>query len=47
MLELLMVLLLLSWLGGFAFDIGGNIIHALLVLAVVLFAIRIFRRSAA
>ena len=45
MLEILMVLLVLFWLGGFAFNIGGGIIHALLVIALVLFAVRMFRKS--
>ncbi len=35
MLWLLVVLLLLLWLGGFAFSVGGSLIHALLVIALI------------
>lgn len=37
MLTLIAVVLLISWLGGFAFQLGGDLIHLLLVLAVVAF----------
>jgi hypothetical protein len=37
MLWTLIVLLLLFWLLGFAFDVAGGIIHVLLVIALVLF----------
>ena len=37
MLWTLVVLLLLFWVLGFAFDVAGGIIHVLLVIAVVLF----------
>ena len=32
---LIILILVILWLGGFAFDIGGNLIHALLVIAVI------------
>jgi hypothetical protein len=35
MLWAIAVLLLLLWLGGFAFGVGGSLIHLLLVLAVI------------
>jgi hypothetical protein len=35
MLWLLVVLLLILWLGGFAFNVAGGLIHLLLVLAVI------------
>jgi hypothetical protein len=41
MLWTLMVLLLLFWLIGFAFDIAGGIIHVLLVIAAVLFLVNL------
>ena len=37
MLWTLIVLLMLFWLLGFAFDVAGGIIHVLLVIALVLF----------
>ena len=41
MLWTLIVLLLLFWLLGFAFDVAGGIIHVLLVIAVVLFLVNL------
>ena len=37
MLWTLIVLLLLFWVLGFAFDVAGGIIHILLVIALVVF----------
>ncbi|HXE79186.1 MAG TPA: lmo0937 family membrane protein [Vicinamibacterales bacterium] len=41
MLWTLVVLLLLFWLLGFAFDVAGGIIHVLLVIALVLFVVQL------
>ena len=41
MLWTLIVLLLLFWLIGFAFDVAGGIIHVLLVIAAVLFLVNL------
>jgi uncharacterized membrane protein YtjA (UPF0391 family) len=41
MLWTLIVLLLLFWLLGFAFDVAGGIVHVLLVIAVVLFLVNL------
>ena len=41
MLWTLMVLLVLFWLIGFAFDVAGGIIHVLLVIALVLFLVNL------
>ncbi|HEY1293782.1 MAG TPA: lmo0937 family membrane protein [Chloroflexota bacterium] len=35
MLWLLVVLLLVLWLGGFAMNVAGSLIHLLLVLAII------------
>jgi len=35
MLWALAVLLLLLWIGGFAFNVAGSLIHLLLVLAII------------
>lgn len=43
MLWTLIVLLLLFWVLGFAFDVAGGIIHALLVIALVLFLVNLVR----
>ena len=41
MLWTLIVLLVLFWLLGFAFDVAGGIIHVLLVIAGVLFLVQL------
>ena len=35
MLLLIAAVVLVLWLGGFAFSVGGSLIHALLVLALI------------
>lgn len=42
-LEIILVLIILSWIGGFAFQIGGDLIHLLLVIALIVFIVRMFR----
>jgi hypothetical protein len=39
MLWTLIVLLLLFWLLGFAFDVAGGLIHVLLVIAAIVFLV--------
>ncbi len=41
LLWLIIVVLVLLWLGGFAFHIGGGLIHLLLVIAVIVLIIRL------
>jgi hypothetical protein len=41
MLWTLIVLLLLFWVLGFAFDVAGGIIHVLLVIAAVIFLVNL------
>lgn len=41
MLWTLILLLLLFWLLGFAFDVAGGIVHVLLVIALVLFLVNL------
>ncbi len=41
MLWTIVVLLLIFWLLGFAFDVAGGIIHVLLVIALVLFVVNL------
>ena len=40
MLETIIVVLLVLWLLGFGFHIGGGLIHALLVIALIVFIVR-------
>ncbi len=40
LLDIIIVVLVISWLGGFSMKIGGELIHILLVIAVVVFLLR-------
>ncbi len=40
-LDLVLILLLLAWIGGFAFEIGGALIHLLLVVALIVLIARL------
>ena len=42
MLYTIIGILLLLWVLGFAMNVGGNIIHALLVIALVVFLVNLF-----
>lgn len=43
MLELIIVILLIMWLGGFALSVGGQLIHILLVVVLIVIVIRLLR----
>jgi membrane protein implicated in regulation of membrane protease activity len=43
-IEIAALILIIMWLGGFALNIGGNFIHLLLILAIVVFLLRFLRR---
>ena len=45
LLETIAAVLVVLWLLGFGLDIAGGIVHILLVAAVILFAVRFFRRA--
>ena len=40
LLDIIVVILLLSWIGGFSLHLGGGLIHLLLVVAIVVFVVR-------
>jgi hypothetical protein len=40
-LNILIFVLIISWLGGFSLHIGGGLIHLLLVVAVIIFLARL------
>jgi len=42
LLWLIIVVLVILWLGGFAMHIGGALIHVLLVIAVIVLLFQIF-----
>jgi hypothetical protein len=41
LLWLIIIILVLLWLGGFSFNIGGGLIHLLLVVALILLIVRL------
>lgn len=41
LLWIIILVLVVLWLGGFAFNIGGSLIHALLVIAVIILIVRL------
>jgi hypothetical protein len=45
-IEIVAVVLLIMWLGGFALHIAGAFIHILLVLAVIVFLLRFLKKAA-
>jgi len=45
LLEIIALILVVMWLGGFTMHIAGGLIHLLLVVAVVLFLMRFIRRQ--
>ena len=42
-IEIIAIVLIVMWLGGFALHIGGGLIHILLVIAVVVFLLRFIK----
>jgi hypothetical protein len=40
-LDIIIILLVVSWLGGFSLRIGGGLIHLLLVIALVVLVARL------
>ena len=40
-LDIILIILILGWIGGFAFKIGGGLIHILLVVFVIVLIARL------
>lgn len=41
LIDIIIIVLVISWLGGFTLRVGGGLIHALLVIAVIIFIARL------
>lgn len=41
LLDLIILILILSWLGGWGFKVGGNLVHLLLVIILILIIFRL------
>jgi hypothetical protein len=46
LIEIIAIILFIMWIGGFAFNIGGGLIHILLVVAIIVFLLRFIRGNA-
>jgi len=42
-LDIIIIILILAWIGGFSFHIAGGLIHLLIVIALILLIIRLLR----
>lgn len=42
LLDIIIIILIIAWLGGFSFHIGGDLIHILVVIAVIILIVRLF-----
>lgn len=40
-LDIIIILLVISWLGGFTLHVGGGLIHLLLVIVVIVLVVRL------
>jgi len=40
LLDIIVILLIILWLGGFSFHIGGGLVHLLLVIAIIVLVVR-------
>jgi hypothetical protein len=40
-LDIIILILVIGWLGGFSLHLGGGLIHLLLVVAVIVFLVRL------
>jgi hypothetical protein len=45
LLDILIVILVLSWIGGFTVHVGGGLIHLLLLIALILLIVRLVGRG--
>jgi hypothetical protein len=41
LLDIIIVILIIAWLGGFSLHVGGSLIHLILVIAVIVFVVRL------
>jgi Family of unknown function (DUF5670) len=41
LLDIILIVLIIAWLGGFSLHIGGGLVHLLLVIAVIILVVRL------
>jgi hypothetical protein len=45
LLDIILIVLIIAWLGGFSLHVGGGLIHLLLVIAVIILVVRLLGGS--
>ncbi len=43
LLDIVILILIVSWLGGFSMHVGGGLVHLLLVIAIIVFIVRLLQ----
>lgn len=43
LLDIVILILIVSWLGGFSMHVGGGLVHLLLVIALIVFIVRLLQ----
>lgn len=43
LLDIIIIALVIMWLSGFLFHVGGGLIHTLLVIAIIVLIVRLIR----
>lgn len=43
LLDIIILILIVSWLGGFSMQVGGGLVHLLLVVALVVLVVRLLQ----
>lgn len=41
LLDIIIIVLIIMWLGGFSLHIGGDLIHLLIVIAIIILVVRL------
>ncbi len=41
LIDIILIILILAWLGGFSFHVGGSLIHLLLVVVLIVVVLRL------
>lgn len=44
-LDLIIIILIIAWIGGFSFHVAGSLIHLLIVIAIILLIFRLLSRG--
>lgn len=44
-IEIVAIVLVVMWLGGFVLHVGGGLIHLVLVIAIIVFLLRFIKRG--